>query len=78
MRIINSLGIAPEAWWWKVLSQFIMIGIMIAVAAVVYLIMHYAMGFKPVRFLVRFTSLTTIPGWRRYRYLKEKKNIDQK
>jgi len=73
MRIIDSLGIAPEAWWWKVLSQFIMIGVMIAVATVVYLIMHFAMGFKPVRFLVRYTSLTTIPGWRRYRYLKDKR-----
>lgn len=70
-KIINLLGIAPEAWWWKVLSQFIMIGVMVAVAAVVYLAMHFAMGLKPVRFLVRFTSLTTIPGWRRYRYLKD-------
>jgi ferredoxin len=71
--IIDLLGIQPEAWWWKVLSQFIMIGVMIAVASIAYLIMHYAMGFKPVRFLVRFTSLTTIPGWRRYKYLKDKR-----
>jgi hypothetical protein len=76
MFIINSLGIAPEAWWWKLLSQFIGIGVMIVVAATVYLIMHYAMEFKPVRFLVRFTSLTTIPGWRRYKYLKENKPPD--
>jgi ferredoxin len=73
MKIIDLLGIAPEAWWWKVLSQFIMIGVMVVVAAVVYLIMHFAMDLKPVRFLVRFTSLTTIPGWRRYRYLKDKR-----
>ncbi|MCX6333229.1 MAG: hypothetical protein NT092_02880, partial [Bacteroidia bacterium] len=50
----------------------IMIGVMIAIASIVYLIMHYAMGFKPVRALVRFSSLTAIPGWRRYKYLKEK------
>jgi predicted ferric reductase len=71
--IINSTGILPEAWWWKVLSQFITIGVMVGIAAIVYLIIHYAMELKPVRFLVRITSLTTIPGWRRYRYLKDKR-----
>lgn len=73
MKIINTLGIAPDAWWWKLLSQLIGIGVMIVVATTVYLIIHYAMEFKPVRFLVRFTSLTTIPGWRRYKYLKDKR-----
>ncbi|MCX6333272.1 MAG: EFR1 family ferrodoxin [Bacteroidia bacterium] len=72
MKIVNTLGIQPEAWWWKLVSQFIMIGVMIAIASTVYLIMHYAMGFKPVRSLVRFSSLTAIPGWRRYKYLREK------
>jgi hypothetical protein len=33
----------------------------------------YGMEFKPVRVLVKITSLTTIPAWRRYRYLKDKR-----
>jgi len=70
--IIDSLGIRPGVWWWKVLSQFIGIGVMVLVAATVYQVMHYAIGFKPVNYLVRFTSLTTFPFWRRYKYLVEK------
>jgi len=70
--IINSLGIQPEAWWWKLLSQFLTIGVMVGIAAISYFIMHYAMELKPIRFLVRITSLTTIPGWRRYRHLKDR------
>lgn len=81
VRIINLTGLSPDAWWWKILSQFIGIGVMVIVAYVVYLIIHYAMDIKPLRALVRFTSLTTIPGWRRYTYLlhrKKKKNKDLK
>lgn len=70
--MIESLNIEPEALWWKILTQFISIGVMIAVATVLYLIIHYAMGFKPVNYLIRFTSLTTLPFWRRYKYLREK------
>jgi hypothetical protein len=28
------------------------------------------MGFKPVRYLIRFTSLTALPFWRRYTFNK--------
>ena len=70
--LINNLSIQPEAWWWKIVSQFISIAVMVAVAAFLYLIMHYAMGFKPLNYLVRFTSFTTLPFWRRYKYLKKK------
>ncbi len=73
--IIDTLGIYPEAWWWKVLSQFIGIGIMVLVAATVYMVMHYVMGFKPLNYLVRYTSLTAFPFWRRYKYLMEKIRI---
>ena len=72
--LINSLNILPDAWWWKILSQIIGIAVMVFSAAFLYLIMHYAMGIKPVRLIVKFTSLTTFPFWRRYKYLKEKKN----
>ena len=73
LLIINNLNIEPEVWWWKILSQFVSIAVMVAVAAFLYLIMHYAMGFKPLNYLVRFTSLTTLPFWRRYRYFREKR-----
>ncbi|HNY15430.1 MAG TPA: EFR1 family ferrodoxin [Bacteroidales bacterium] len=68
--LINSLGIRPEALWWKILSMVIEIAVMVGTAAMVYLITHYAMRIKPIRALIRFTSLTALPGWRRYRYLK--------
>jgi hypothetical protein len=34
--------------------------------------MHYAMGFKPLRHVVRLTSLTALPFWRRYKPPKRK------
>jgi ferredoxin len=74
MIMINSLGIQPEALWWKVTSQLLGMAVMVLSAAFMYLIMHVAMAVKPVKLLVRFTSLTTLPFWRRYRYLKDKKN----
>lgn len=73
LLIINALNINPEIWWWKLTSQVTGIACMILVAAVLYRIMHYAMGFKPVSYLVRFTSLTTLPFWRRYNFLKIRK-----
>jgi ferredoxin len=72
--IINTLNIQPDVWWWKLIAQFIGIGGMILTATVLYRIMHYAMGLKPVKYLVRFTSLTAFPFWRRYRFLKNSKN----
>jgi hypothetical protein len=76
--IIDSLNIQPDVWWWKVLSQLIGIGVMILMAALIYSIVHFAMGFKPISFIVRFTSFTTFPFWRRYKYLKEKKYFENK
>jgi Pyruvate/2-oxoacid:ferredoxin oxidoreductase delta subunit len=73
LLIINALNINPDIWWWKLTSQITGIACMILVTAVLYRIMHYAMGFKPIRYLVRFTSLTTLPFWRRYSFLKNVK-----
>ncbi|HAM09456.1 MAG: hypothetical protein A2X03_05505 [Bacteroidetes bacterium GWA2_40_15] len=73
LLIINTLNISPKSWWWWIISNIISIGGMVLITAVLYYIMHYAMGIKPVRYLVRFTSLTTLPFWRRYNYSKEKK-----
>jgi Pyruvate/2-oxoacid:ferredoxin oxidoreductase delta subunit len=73
LLIINALNINPDKWWWKLTIQITGIACMILVTTVLYSIMHYAMGFKPIRYLVRFTSLTSLPFWRRYSFLKNRK-----
>lgn len=72
LLIINALNINPEVWWWKVASQITGIACMVLITTILYRIMHYAMGFKPVSYLVRFTSLTTLPFWRRYTFLRNR------
>jgi len=74
--IINTLNIQPEAWWWRLTSNIIGIGCMILIVSLLYRIMHYAMGFRPVKYLIIFTSLTRLPFWRRYRFLIKNKNRD--
>lgn len=71
---LDILKISPGVWWWKIATQFIGIGVMVLIAALLYIIVHYAMSIKPIRLLVRFTSLTSLPFWRRYKYLNEKTN----
>jgi Pyruvate/2-oxoacid:ferredoxin oxidoreductase delta subunit len=73
LLIINALNINPNVWWWKMAFHITGIACMILITTVLYRIMHYAMGFKPVRYLVRFTSLTALPFWRRYSFLKNSK-----
>jgi NAD-dependent dihydropyrimidine dehydrogenase PreA subunit len=68
--IINSLGIEPDSLWWKIVSNIIGIGGMILIVTFLYRIMHFAMGLKPVKYLVRFTSFTAFPFWRRYKFFK--------
>jgi ferredoxin len=70
LSLINILNIRPEVWWWKLTVQVISIAGMVLTATILYRIMHYSMGFKPVKYLIRFTSLTAFPFWRRYRGLK--------
>jgi ferredoxin len=66
--IVNTLNIQPDTWWWKIVSCLTGIGGMVLIAALLYRAMHYAMGLKPVKYLVRFTSLTALPFWRRYKF----------
>lgn len=72
--LIYILNIPEEALWWKFVSMIIGIGGMIVITAVLYRFMHAAMQFSPVKYLVRFTSFTAMPFWRRYRYLKRNNN----
>jgi ferredoxin len=68
--IINIFNIQPEHLLWKITANIIAIGGMVLIATLLYRIMHFAMGFKPVKYLVRFTSLTAFPFWRRYKFVK--------
>jgi ferredoxin len=74
MLIIRSLHIQPEIWWWKIASNIIGIGGIVLVSTLLYRIMHHAMGFKPVLYLIRFTSLTALPFWRRYSFNNKSKD----
>jgi ferredoxin len=76
--IISTLNIHPEVWWWKLVAQVISIAGMVLISTVLYRLMHYAMGLKPVKYLVRFTSFTALPFWRRYRFLKINKSTPVK
>jgi ferredoxin len=71
--LINALKIQPDTWWWRIVSGIIGIGGMVLIATLLYRIMHFAMGLKPVRYLVRFTSLTALPFWRRYKFIRNRK-----
>jgi ferredoxin len=72
--LIDSLNISSNALWWKIVSQFLSIAVMVGIAAFIYMVIHYLMRIRPISFLVRFTSLTTLPFWRRYRYSSERKD----
>lgn len=66
--ILDKFNIRPDVWWWKISSQILAVLVMILISAVVYSIVHKAMGFKPFHYVVKYTSLTTLPFWRRYKY----------
>jgi ferredoxin len=70
--ILNTLNIKPDVWWWKVVSNIIAIAVMVLIATLLYRIMHYLMQFKPIKYMVRFTSLTSFTFWRRYNRIKSK------
>lgn len=71
--ILKTFSIQPHSIWWKIITNVIGIVGMVLIATILYRIMHFAMGLKPVKYLVRFTSLTALPFWRRYKSMKNKK-----
>lgn len=70
---VKWLNITPEVWWWKLVTSATSLALTILIPALAYIIFHYAMGFKPVRYIIRFTSFTTLPFWRRYRPGRDEK-----
>jgi ferredoxin len=72
--IISVLDIKSGEWWWKPIGNIISIGGMILITTLLYRLFHFAMAFKPVKYLLGFTSLTALPFWRRYTFEKKSKN----
>jgi ferredoxin len=72
--IMSILNIKPGVWWWMATGNIISIGGMVLITTLLYRFVHFAMGIKPVKYLIRFTSLTALPFWRRYRNDKKSKN----
>lgn len=72
--IVQILQIKPDIWWWKIIAAIIGIVVMIITATVLYRIVHFAMRLKPVQYLVRYSSLTALPFWRRYTFIIKKKS----
>jgi len=70
--ILNTLHIHSDIWWWKISSSLFGIALMIIITTLLYRIFHFAMGLKPVLYIIRFTSLTAFPFWRRYKSNKNK------
>jgi len=64
--MMNLLKNSPDSHIWIITKQLSGLALTIAIPAIVYFIMHYAMGLSQVRKFVRLTSLTALPFWRRY------------
>jgi hypothetical protein len=64
--LIHLLNTQPDTAWFKILIQILSLVSTIFIPAALYIVVHYAMGLKPVKYIIRFTSLTALPFWRRY------------
>lgn len=78
IAVLNLFKTGTDSPWWIVFTQVSSLALTIAVPAFIYLIMHYAMGFKPLRQVVRFTSLTALPFWKRYKPSKRENTAEGK
>jgi Pyruvate/2-oxoacid:ferredoxin oxidoreductase delta subunit len=66
LLLIKIFGIQPETTWFKIFTNGLSLVCTVFIPAVVYIVVHYAMGLKPVKYILRFTSFTALPFWRRY------------
>jgi Pyruvate/2-oxoacid:ferredoxin oxidoreductase delta subunit len=64
--LIRLFNIPADATWLKILTQISSLAFTVFIPAGLYIVMHYAMGLKPVKYIIRFTSLTALPFWKRY------------
>jgi ferredoxin len=70
--LIKLFNIQPDTTWLKIFTQVLSLVSTVFIPAALYFIIHFALGLKPVKYIVRFTSLTALPFWRRY-FPKRKK-----
>ena len=54
------------ASWYIFITRVTSVLLTVLIPSFIYLIIHYASGFRPLRTLLKFTSLTTFRFWRRY------------
>jgi ferredoxin len=66
LLLINLFNFQAGTLWLKIITQIMSLVCTVFIPAAVYLVIHYAMGFKVVKYLLRFTSLTALQFWRRY------------
>ena len=64
--IVKIGGIEQDVLWWKITERLLRFGVLIATVWALYLIMHYVQRFKPLRYVIEFTSLSRFGFWRRY------------
>jgi Pyruvate/2-oxoacid:ferredoxin oxidoreductase delta subunit len=64
LRLFN---IEESTWWFMIVKNIAGIIVMILITALLYRILHFMMRSAIVRSIVRFTSLTALPFWKRYR-----------
>jgi ferredoxin len=75
LLVIKLFNLQPEATWLKIFTNVLSLVSIVFIPAFVYLVIHYAMGLKPVKYILRFTSLTALPFWRRYPPRNGKKSL---
>lgn len=68
MLIIKSTGINPENLIWRLFTLIAGFISLIFIPAMLYRLLHLAMGNRLIRDAIRFTSLTALGFWRRYRF----------
>jgi hypothetical protein len=78
LAVVGFFSISPEKWWWWLISNILSIGGMVLITAILYRIVHYSMAIGPIRDLVKYTSLTSLPFWRRYNFNKRNKSVKDK
>jgi ferredoxin len=64
--LIRLFNAPPDSGWIQIAGQVTSLICTVFIPAGLYFIIHYAMGLKPVKYIVRFTSLTALPFWKRY------------
>jgi ferredoxin len=71
--LIRLFDLQTDSAWLKIMSQVISLVCTVFIPAALYIVIHYSMEIKPLKYLLRFTSLTALPFWRRYPPGKKKK-----